>query len=341
MKKILSVVLAALMLLSVASFTSCGETKAEELSFGMGVSASFGDVTGADGETNGKGEVIATVAAVLVDSEGKIVKCVLDTADNTVEYTSAGVAVAGEFATKRELGDNYMMAAYGTDLNGDGKVLEWYAQADAFAATCVGKTVSEVKALIGESGYYGNEELATAGCTIGVLDFIFAVEKAVANATASTATSADELAVAVVSTQTTKDATADANGENALDISFAAVAKKDGKVTVAATDVLSVSFGFDAAGVATTDTSAALATKGELGDNYMMAAYGTDLNGDGKVLEWYAQADAFEAACAGLDANGIAALVGESGYYGVEALATAGCTMGVADLVAVTVKAAK
>ena len=178
MKKILSVVLAALMLLSVASFTSCGETKAEELSFGMGISASYGDVTNADGETNGKGEVVATVAAVLVDGEGKIVKCVLDTADNTVEYTSAGVAVAGEFATKRELGDNYMMAAYGSDLNGDGKVLEWYAQADAFEAACVGLDANGISALVGESGYYGTEALANAGCTMGVASLVAVAVKA-------------------------------------------------------------------------------------------------------------------------------------------------------------------
>ena len=337
MKKILSVMLAALMLLSVASFTSCGE--AETLKFGMGISAAYGDVTSAEGESNGTGEVIATVAAVLVDANGKIVKVELDTADNTVEYTSTGAAVAGEFATKYELGDNYNMAAYGTDLNGDGKVLEWYAQADAFETVCAGKTVEEVKALVGEDFYHGGEELAAAGCTMGVTDFIAAVEKAVANAKDSTATADDTLTVAVVTAQSTEDATADAEGSSELEINFAAAAKKDGKVTVIATDVLAATFTFDANGAATTDTTKAFATKRELGDNYNMAAYGTDLNGDGKVLEWYAQADAFEAACAGLDANGIAALVVEG--YGVESLQSAGCTMGVSELVTVAVKAAK
>jgi len=334
MRKILSVVLAALMMLT---FVGCGE--AETLKFGMGVYATYGDVTSADGETNGAGEVIATVAAVLVDAEGKIVKVELDTADNTVEYTSAGAAVAGEFATKYELGDNYNMAAYGTDLNGDGKVLEWYAQADAFEATCVGKTVEEVKALIGEDFYHGGEELANAGCTMGVSDFIFAVEKAVANAKDSAATADDTLSVAVVTAQSTEDATADAEGSSELEINFAAAAKKDGKVTVMATDVLAATFTFDANGAATTDTTAAFATKLELGDNYNMAAYGADLNGDGKVLEWYAQADAFNAACVGLDANGIAALVVNG--YGVDSLQTAGCTIGISDLVEVAVKAAK
>lgn len=337
MKKILSIVLVAIIIASVASFASCG--KAEELKFGMGVYAYYGEATSADGETNGAGEVVATVAAVLVDAEGKIVKCELDTADNSVEYTSAGVAVAGEFMTKYELGDNYNMAAYGADLNGDGKVLEWYAQADAFETVCAGKTVDEVKALVGEDGYHAGEELATAGCTIGVTDFIFAVEKAVANAAESTATADDTLALGVVTAQSTEDATADAAGSSEVDTTFVAVAMKDGKVAAMATDVLQAAFTFDVNGVATTDTAAALQTKLEKGDNYGMAAYGADLNGDGKVLEWYAQAAAFNAACVGLDADGIAALVAEG--YGVESLQTAGCTMGISEMAEAAVKAAK
>ncbi len=337
MRKILSLFLAALMVLSVASFSGCGE--AATLKFGMGVYASYGDITSADGDTNGTGEVVATVAAVLLDENGKIVKVALDTADNTVEYTSGGAAVAGEFATKNELGDNYNMAAYGADLNGDGKVLEWYAQADAFEAACAGKTLDEVKALLGDDGYHAGEELAAAGCTIGVTDFIFAVEKAVANAKDSAATANDTLSVGVITAQINEDATAEAEGVSELEINFVAAAKKDGKVTAMATDVLVAAFGFDAKGAATTDTTAALTTKNELGDNYYMAAYGADLNGDGKVLEWYAQADAFSAACVGLDANGIAALVVNG--YGVESLQTAGCTIGISDMVNAAVKAAK
>ena len=176
MKKILSVVLAALMILSVASFTSCGETKAENVKFGMGVCAAYGDVTSADGETNGTGEVIATVAAVLVDAEGKIVKCEIDTADNTAEYTSTGAAVAGEFATKYELGDNYYMAAFGSDLNGDGKVLEWYAQADAFEAACAGLDANGIAALVVNG--YGVDSLQSAGCTIGISDLVEVAVKA-------------------------------------------------------------------------------------------------------------------------------------------------------------------
>lgn len=339
MKKILSVVLAAVMLLTVAAFAGCG--KAEELNFGMGVYAYLEAATAADGDTNGNGEVIATVAAVLVDAEGKIVKCAIDTADNIVAYTSAGAAVAaGEFATKYELGTSYNMAAYGTDLNGDGVVKEWFEQVDAFETVCAGKTLDEVKALVVD-GYYGNDEVAAAGCTIGVSDFVFAVEKAVANAAASTATAEDALNVGIVTTAEGKDATADAEGSYEVEINFAAAAVNGGKVTAMATDALAVTFTFDAKGAATTDLAADVQTKNELGTNYGMAAYGTDLNGDGKVLEWNEQAAVFSTACAGLTAEEIAALVAADGYYGVESVQTAGCTMGVSGIAKAAVKAAQ
>ena len=339
MKKILSVALVALMLL--AAFAGCGKTEAETLKMGMGVHAYYEAAQSADGDTNGVGEVIATVAAVLVDKDGKIVKCEIDTADNTVEFTSAGAAVpAGEFITKYALGTNYNMAAYGADLNGDGVVKEWFEQADAFEAACVGKTVDEVKALLAD-GYYGTEELAKAGCTIGVADFVKAVEKAMATAADSNATAADTLKVSIVSTAAGTDATADAPGSYEMEIAFAAAAVKDGKVTAMATDTLAAAFDFDAKGATTTDVAAELKTKNELGTAYNMAAYGTDLNGDGVVKEWNEQAAIFSAACVGLTADEIAALVAADGYYGVESVQTAGCTMGIDMLAKAAVNAAK
>ena len=92
------------------------------------------------------------------------------------------------------------------------------------------------------------------------------------------------------------------------------------------------------AGVSTLDTSVALQTKDEKGTAYNMSAYGSDLNGDGIVKEWNEQSDVFDAALAGLDAAGIAALAVNG--YGVESLQTAGCTVGITDLVKAAVKAA-
>ncbi len=339
MKKILSISL--VVLIALTTLVACGSDKeAAKVDFGMGVYTYYGTASSADGETNGSGEIFTTVAAVLVDADGKIVKCDIDTVDVSADYTSSGAAfVADEFKTKYELGDAYNMAAYGGDNNGDGKVLEWYAQIDALESVIVGKTIDEVKAL-GAEGYYGTEEVQNAGCTIGVSDYLLAVEKAVANATASEATANDTLKVGVVTSVEAKDATTDAEGAVDFEISVAAVAANGGKVTACVTDVAAASITFDAKGTATTDTTADIVTKLELGDNYGMAAYGSDLNGDGKVLEWDEQSAAFNAACVGKTADEIAALV-VNGYQAVEEVQTAGCTMGVADIAAALVKAAK
>ena len=328
MKKVLTLALAALMLLSALSLTACGKT--ESLKLGLGVSASYEKASDADGDTNGEGEVVVTAAAVLVDANGKIVKCVIDTADNTVGYTSDGKYVAADsFQTKYEKGEAYGMKAYA------GSAKEWYEQADAFAALTVGKTADEVKALVADGGK-GTDAVISAGCTIAVSDFANAVVKAVANAADSSATKDDTLKIAMVSKQaSSKDATDEAEGVNEVDTTIVAAAlDKNNKVTACKADALQATFTFDAKGVATLDTATAIQTKNEKGDAYGMKAYA------GSAKEWYEQADAFCAACVGKTSAEIAALAVGDGY-GVESLQTAGCTIGVTDLVETAVKAAK
>lgn len=339
MKRVLSAVLAVLMLVSLVAFTGCSkDNTAEALKFGLGVATAYGSSSSADGETNGSTEVDATAAAVLLNAEGKIVKCVIDAAQNVASYTAEGKAVANtDFRSKLEKGADYGMAAYGKDLNGDGVVKEWNEQVAAFIASVEGKTIDEVKALVVDG--YGNDDIQTAGCTIAVADFVTALEKAVANAAESAATANDTLQLGTVTTQSTTDATEEKEGSNELDSTFtAAVLDKDGKVVVASTDTLQAKVAFDTKGACTTDVTAALSTKKELGADYGMAAYGKDLNGDGVVKEWFEQAAAFDASLVGKTADEISGLVSEG--YGVEAVQTAGCTIAITDLVQAAVKAA-
>ena len=284
----------------------------------------------------------ATVAAVLLDANGKIVKCAIDELAPDLAYTAEGKAVANaDLRTKLELGTDYGMAAYGQsqDKNGDGVVKEWNEQVAALVAAIEGKTIDEVKALVVDG--YATEDVQTAGCTIAVSGLIAAVEKAVANAADSAATADAALQLGVVASQTVTDVTDEKDGSNELEITVTAAAlDANGKVQAAATDCVAASVSFDAKGAVTSDVKAALATKKELGTNYGMAAYGQsqDKNGDGVVKEWNEQAAAFDAALAGKDAAGIAAL--EADGYGVESLQTAGCTIGISDMVKAAVKAA-
>ncbi len=336
MKKILSIALAVVMLFAVVALAGCSNNEPDDntdatLKFGMGI------VANAEGKDASGGEMNATAIAVLVDAEGKIAAIKLDSAQVKATWDDAGVATATEeIKTKYELGTDYNMAAYGTDMNGDGKVLEWYEQADAFMATAKGKTVDEMKAFVGENGF-ATGDLATAGCTIGVTDFIKALEKAVANAVESDATANDTLNLAIVSTSAAEDATEDKEGSNELASTItAAVVNAEGKVVVAKTDCVTTTFKYDTEGVVTAGNAEEIKTKAELGNDYNMSAYGTDLNGDGKVLEWYEQAAAFDTALVGKNATEIGALVVNG--YGTEEIQTAGCTIAVADMVAAAVK---
>ena len=107
MKKSLSLILAVLLTISLITMAGCG-TKEENLKLGLGLYGYYSTATSADGDINGKGEVVVNAAAVLIDANGKIVKCDIDTADNTIEYTSAGTAISvEEFKTKYEEEKNF------------------------------------------------------------------------------------------------------------------------------------------------------------------------------------------------------------------------------------------
>ena len=340
MKKVISIALVIVLAISVFAMAGCGN---KPLKFGMGVVANLGEAKNADGDTNGSGNFEVTAVSVLLDDAGKIVAIDLDSADIGATWTSEGKVVATEdFATKYEKGADYGMAAYGKKHDGsEGAVKEWFEQADAFMATATGKTLDEVKAMMGEDTY-AIGDLATAGCTISVAGFVSALEKAVANATESAATAENKLNIAMVSSASNKDAAEDAEGSVEISTTIvAAVVDTEGKVVVSKTDSVSGKNTFDAKGVAATDTKAEIKTKVELGADYGMAAYGKKHDGsEGAVKEWFEQAAAFDATLVGKTADDFAALAGED-TYAVGDLATAGCTISVGDMIAAAEKAAK
>ena len=327
MKKILSLFLALLMIFSVVSLVGCGEK--ETLKFGMGVYSYSSKVQSATDEAKGLGEGVVTVAAVLLDKNDKIVKCVIDTADNKVNFTADGKAETAEaFKTKYELGDNYGMKAYG------GATKEWFEQVDALTALVIGKNVDEVKALLAEDEK-GTDDVISAGCTITITDFVKALVKAFANATESEATADDSLKLGIISSQASaNDATAEKAGSNGFDTAISAtVINADKKVVATAIDTVSFSVSFDTKGV-TTDEAKALISKGEQGDNYGMKAYG------GAKKEWFEQIDALETLCVGKTADEITALVAADGK-GVADVQSAGCTITITDVVKAVAASAK
>ena len=315
MKRLISAILCMLLLITAASFTGCGKNDTPEtLKLGLGVYTDVSDATDADGDTNGKGSAAITAAVVTVDADGKIVSCVLDTAEIEVAYTSEGKAIANtSFATKGELGDAYGMKAHGNATK------EWFEQRDAFQTVVKGKTLDQVKALVAE-GNKGTDEVTNAGCTMKINEFVLAIEKAYNNAAASDATAENTLKLGTYTEQDTTDATEDKNGENQTETTFfAAAVDADGKVIAANSECVQITFTFDNTGKSTYDKSETVQGKRERGDAYGMKKYGA-------AKEWFEQADAFNAACIGKTASEIGGLMGADSYGNADVKA-AGCTI--------------
>ena len=91
-----------------------------------------------------------------------------------------------------------------------------------------------------------------------------------------------------------KSAAADANGEAAYDVTLVAVNVDDkGIITSCIIDSIKASVAFDTTGAITSDITAPVQTKNELGEAYGMVAWG------GAVAEWDAQAAALAAFAVG------------------------------------------
>jgi len=336
MKKILSVFLVVLMVMSIFALAGCGgddgsvvDKAAEQLKLGLGIHSYIEKVENAKADKNGGGEATTTVAAVLLNKDGKIVDCVIDTAANAINFTADGKAIAVENPkTKYEMGKDYGMVAYA------GAKKEWYEQVDAFVALVKGKTLEEVTALKGEDNK-GVEEVINAGCTIEISDFIIALTKAVSNAADSKATDGATLNIGIAMTQNAKDATADADGSNSFELTITAAAvDKDNKVVAATVDAVAPEIKFDSKGESKSAYGTAITTKRTAGDSYGMVAYGN------AKKEWFEQADVFAKEIIGKNAADIAKLVVADGK-GNDALQTAGCTIAVSDMVKSAEKAAK
>ena len=239
------------------------------------------------GDADGEAKYDVSVVAVTVDDNGVIQSCIIDSIGTSVLFDVSGNIVSdltAPIATKNELGENYGMKAYA------GSQYEWNEQAAALAAYAVGKTVEELRSgAVDETGHAVDADLATTA-TIYLGGYVAAVEKAAANAQHLGAQSGDELKLAIIPAV---DSSASADAENAglaqLDVNAAALTLRDGVITSAQIDSVQAKVNFDASGVITTDLTAPIATKNELGEGYGMVAWG------GAIAEWNAQAASFAA----------------------------------------------
>ena len=348
MKKIFALILMACMVLSLAACGSTstpaateapaeaeapadvpaegGDAAAEaEYKLGMGVSLNM------DSSKTGNAQVDATVAAVVIDADGKIVACRIDCAQSKMAVADGAVDAAATFKTKMELGDDYGMVAYGN------AIAEWDAQAKAFEDYVVGKTAAEVEGIetaVNEEGYdVATDETLLASCTMSITDFKEAVVKACNDPLASSFTAGEfTLGVAAITAaDESTEATADKDGVVKMYTEYAAVVVVDGKILAAVTDATQPQITINTDGEIV-DTLFK-GTKRELGDDYGMVAYGN------AIAEWDAQAKAFADYTVGKTADevrGLETSVNEEGYaITTDETLLASCTMSISGMMAV------
>lgn len=348
MKKVISVLLLACMLLTL---TACGaetpaaeptaepaeatdapaeateapaaETAEAEYKLGMGVSVSL------DSSDTNKAQVDATVATVVTDSEGKIVLCRIDCAQNKMDVTGGQVDAAATFTTKRDLKYDYNMVKYSN------ATLEWFEQVENLEKWVVGKTAEDIKNIetkINEEGYsVAVDEELYASCSISLEAFQDAIVKACNDEKGSTFTTADAftLGVSAISNAADSVSAADSDDGNAMVKMYtefgAAAVGSDGKILAALTDAIQPKITVSADGeILNKDFTA---TKRELGDDYNMVKYGN------AIAEWDAQAKAFADYTVGKTADevmGLETATNAEGYQvSTDETLLASCTMAI------------
>ena len=362
MKKLLALLLALVMVLALAA---CGNTEPAEpteptepeepvetidgpgtespmpvlpaYSLGMGTVLSTGS------SKTGTAQADLTVAAVVLDAEGKIVAAKLDVAQTKVPVEGGvlGDLTAVDLRSKQEKKEDYGMASIAT-------AGEWYVQADAFCAAIVGMTGAEVEAIetqVNEGGHnVAVDPDLYAACTMQITDFKAALVKACNDEYAKEFEGENwslNLGIDTAVDEST-DPTEEKDGTAAIYSHFAAVVTGGDDIILAnLVDAAQVKVTFNAAGEITVaeDYDANFKTKKELKEGYNMVTYGA------AIAEWYQQATAFENYVTGMtvaDMNAIAVTTNEEGNsVATEADADllAGCTMAINPLQAAITKA--
>ena len=155
-----------------ASFKSAGE-------FTLGIAAitAADESTAATADAEGVVKMYTEFGAVVKSADGKILASLTDAIQPQIGINDAGEITTVTFkGTKRELGADYGMVAYGN------AVAEWDAQAKAFADYTVGKTADEVRSIetvVNDEGHsVTTDETLLATCTMSIAGMMNVIAQA-------------------------------------------------------------------------------------------------------------------------------------------------------------------
>ena len=303
------------------------------LKTGLYISAGIGDSKSAAAEENGEGKYDVTMVAVLVDDEGVIRDCVIDGITASVTFDNKGTITADLTAapqTKNELGEKYGMVAYG------GAIAEWDEQAAALASYAVGKTVEELKnGAIDETGKAPAGSDLASSATIYLGGYVAAIEKAVANAQHLGAQAGDTLKLASVNGIDSSASVGEKDGVAQLDATVTALTMNGETITSCAIDAVQAKVSFDATGTVTSDLTAPVQTKNELGEAYGMMAWG------GAIAEWDAQAASFASYVTGKTVSEVSGIAVDESTHPTDADLASSVTIAIGGFQALIAKAAQ
>ena len=140
--------------------------------FTLGVAAitAADESTAATDSDDAEVKMYTEYAAAVVGKDGKILAALTDATQPKITADKNGQITGAEFkGTKRELGADYGMVAYGN------AIAEWDAQAKAFADYTVGKTAAEVAGIetVESNGHnVTTDETLYASCTMDISGMI-------------------------------------------------------------------------------------------------------------------------------------------------------------------------
>ncbi len=290
-------------------------------------------VTDISGSTNGEAKYDVTLVAVLVDDKGVIQGCIIDGISTSVKFDENGnitTDLTASVQTKNELGDSYGMVAWG------GAKAEWYKQAQVLADFATGKTVTELRGgAIDETGYAPAGSDLASSATIYLGGYVSAIEKAVANAAHLGAQGGDSLKLSSLSDIAGSTSAGEKDGTAQLEVTATAMTMKDGVITSCAIDSVQAKVSFNNQGAVTTDLTAPVNTKNELGSNYGMVAWG------GAKFEWNQQAASFAAYVTGKTPAQVAGIAVNEGTKPTDADLAASVTIAIGGFQALIAKAAQ
>ncbi len=198
-------------------------------------------------------------AGVVTTKDGVITSCYIDMVQAKVNFDATGKIVSelsADVETKNELKERYGMSK----VSSIGK--DWYQQIEAFSSYVTGKTLAEVNSIAVNEKTAPTDADLSSSVTMAIGGYRALLNKV--EALKTTATMKTGLSF-VTSTTGSKD------GKAQADATLVAVAvDENGVIQDCIIDMVQAPVKFDEKGQLTSDTTASLLSKNELGDRYGM-----------------------------------------------------------------------